>query len=176
MLARENAQVVVERDVLVSDGMGGHTVQTWTGYAQASSPIIPQSPEDFDDYQTMGVDLLFADPAWYGATNTPSVSGTQTVNNPGNVDATNLVLNFSGGSNYRLTNTTADPDHWVQIDYAGSIEVDVRNGTAFAGSTNVIGYLSKDGGRGFMRLLPGNNSMTLTGGGSCQITFKTPVM
>lgn len=174
LLARENAQVVVERDVLISDGMGGSTLQTWVGYAQASSPIIPQSPEDFDDYQTMGVDLLFSDPVWYGDENTPTVSGTTVVNNPGTVDATNMVLNFSGGSNYRLTNQTADPDHWVQIDASGAIEVDVRAGTAMQGSTNVIGFLSKDGGREFMRLAPGNNTMVLTGGGSCQITFRTP--
>lgn len=174
LIARENAQVTVERDVLISDGMGGHTTETWTGYAQASTPIVPQSPDDFDDFQTMAVDLLFSDPTWYGAENTPTVSGTTTVNNPGTIDATNMVLNFTGGSNYRLTNQTADPDHWVQIDYAGSIEVDVRNGTAYAGTTNVIGYLSKDGGRDFMRLAPGDNTMVLTGGGSCQITFKTP--
>lgn len=165
---RENAQIEIQRDVLVAGG----TLETWTGYAQAASTILPEIPEDFDSYQTLGVDLLFADPVWYGTANTPSVSGTTTVTNAGTVDATNMVLTFTGGSGYRLTNQTAD--RWVQIDDSGTIIVDVRAGTATKGGANIIGSLSKDGGREFMALVPGANTMVLTGGGSVQIAYSTP--
>lgn len=177
LFARENAQVEVERDILMPDGVGGTVLETWTGYAQAGSPILPETVDDFDDYATMSVDLLFADPVWYGSANSPSVSGTQNVTNPGTAQATNMVLTFTGGSNYRLTNNTVLADGnpiWVQIDASGTIVVDVRAGTAFQGSTNVIGLLSKSGTRAFMRLAPGVNSMTLTGGGSVSIAFDTP--
>jgi hypothetical protein len=174
LFSRENAQVEIQRDVLVSDGAGGSTLETWTGYAQSSSTIVPDTPEDFDSYQTVGVDLLFADPIWYGAALTPSVAGTDTVNNPGTVDATNLVLTFTGGANYRLTNQTTDPDRWVQVDDSGTIIVDVRAGTATKAGANIIGKLSKYGGREFMALVPGDNTMVLTGGGSVQIAFSTP--
>lgn len=97
-----------------------------------------------------------------------------TVNNPGNVQATNMTLTFTGGSNYRLTNNSTDPVSWLQIDDSGTIVVDTRAGTALKGSTNVIAALSKDGGREFMRLLPGDNNMVLTGGGSVTIDFATP--
>lgn len=176
LFARENTQVTIERDVLLSDGAGGHTLETWTARAQATTPISPQLPEDFDDYFTFSMDLLFADPIWYGTEVTETVSGTTVVNNPGQVDATNIILEFSGGSNYRLTNESTDPeDVWVQIDDSGSIVIDVRLGTAVkGGTTNVIGLLSHDGARPFMRLQPGDNTLTLTGGGSVDITFSPP--
>jgi hypothetical protein len=174
LFAREDAQVTIERDVLVPDGIGGTTLETWTGYAQASSPILPESPEDFDDHMTLSVDLLFADPIWYGDAVQHTVTGTGTYTNPGNVQATNMTLTFSGGSNYRLTNQTYDPDAWVQIDYSGTIVLDTRAGTAFAGATNVIGYLSKAGTREFMRLAPGANTLVLTGGGQVVIDYNIP--
>jgi len=70
LFAAENAQIEIQRDVLVAGG----STETWTGYAQAASTILPEQPEDFDSYQTVGIDLLFADPIWYGATNSVVVS------------------------------------------------------------------------------------------------------
>lgn len=72
LFADPDTQIVVERDVLISNGGGGNTLDTWTGYAQAASPIIPESSEDFDDYQRLGIDLLFADPIWYGSPGAPA--------------------------------------------------------------------------------------------------------
>ena len=176
LFARENAEVEIERDVLISDGAGGHSLETWTGRAQAAASFVPQRPEDFDDYITVGIDLLFADPVWYGEEITQTITGTEVLNNPGEIDATNMLLEFSGGSDYRLTNSSTSPeDVWVEIDRSGSIVIDVRAGTAVKdGTTNVIGWLAHDGARQFMRLIPGDNTLTLTGGGSVDVTFSPP--
>lgn len=176
LFARENSQVVIEQDVLWPDGMGGYEVQTWTGYCQVSNTILPLRPDDFDDYITMAVDLTFADPAWYGDPVSSEVSGSATVANDGVVDATNMILTFTGGSDYRLTNNSTDPATWVEVDRSGSIVVDVRQGTAVKDdTTNVIGYLSHDGSKTFFRLIPGDNDLVLTGGGTVTIDFSPPM-
>lgn len=176
LFARENTQVTIERDVLIPDGSGGSTVQTWTGYAQATTSIVPANPEDFDEYQTLSIDLLFADPVWYGDEQVEVVSGSATITNDGDIDATNLLLEFTGGADYRLTNQSTLPeDTWVEVDRSGTLAVDVRAGTAIKDpDINVIGYLSHDGSRQFMRLVPGDNDLVLTGGGSCTITYRVP--
>lgn len=174
LFSQEQRQVTVERDVLLPDGEST-ALETWTGYAQVQDVISPEMPEDFDDYATLGVDLLFSDPVWYGDAVQHTVTGTMGVTNPGDIQATNMTLTFSGGSNYRLTNNSFDPEAWVQIDESGTIILDNRAGTAFKGTENVIGSLSRQGTRsGFMALLPGSNDLVLTGGGQVVIDYYTP--
>lgn len=176
LFARENVQNVIERDVLTLDGMGGTEVQTLTGYCQSANPIVPLRSEDFDDFLVMGVDLLFSDPVWYGEAMSEVVTGSDVITNPGMIDATNMTLTFTGGADYRLTNNSTDPITWVEIDRSGDIVLDVRQGTAYKnGTTNVIGYLSHDGSRPWMRLIPGDNNLVLTGGGSVTIDYMPPV-
>lgn len=178
LFARENAQVVVEWDVLVPDGMDGTTTEVWTGYAQATTPITSEYPEDFNDYEACVIDLLFADPAWYGDEIVETITGTDVITNPGSVDATNMVITLIGGTDPRLTNESFDPDIWVQISRTlggDSVDIDVRQGTAIrSNGNNVIGYLSKDGARQFMRIAPGENTMTISGGGTATITYRPP--
>ena len=178
IFARENAQVTIERDVLIADGVGGYDMETWTGYAQASNAILPEYEEDFPDHQTCIIDLLFADPIWYGEEIVETITGTDVITNPGNVDATNMLIELIGGTDPRLTNETPDPEVWVQISRTlggDSVDIDTRAGTAVrSNGNNVIGYLSKDGARQFMRIVPGANTMTISGGGTATITYRPP--
>ena len=175
LFGQEGAQVAIERDVLLSDGIGGSELETWTGYAQVVTSMPPEFDEDFD-HMRITFDLLFADPVWYGDTVTQEISGTEVMNNPGSIEATNMILEFTGGSNYRLTNETLMPEDfwWFQVDHEGDVTVDVRAGTVVndVGET-LIGFISKNRTIPFFRLLPGDNDLVLTSG-SVTITFDTP--
>src|SRR5207247_2651758 len=106
------------------------------------------------------------------------------VDNPGHDIAAhaNLEIDLIGPlTDPRLTNATANPSVWVQ--YTGSIgsgqtlTLDVGGYTAALGDgTNLIGGISHSGARHWMGLLPGTNSLTLSGsgGGSAVLRFRPP--
>ncbi len=123
--------------------------------------------------------LLLADPYFYGPTVTVPLSGTVTVNNPGHdiCGHDGLQVDFTGGSSPRLTNSTPNPDVWVQYTGSpgGTVTLDTGRFTAISsGGTNLIGGVSHAGARHWMVLMPGNNSLTLTGGGSGELRFRPP--
>ncbi len=130
--------------------------------------------------------LLLADPFFYGPqiTEPLNVGQTVAVSNPGHdiVTHANLQVDFVGPlTNPRLTNTTSNPDVWVQ--YTGTIgsgttlTLDVGAYTAFAGTTNLIGGISHSGARHWMGLLPGTNSLTFSatsGAGTAAVRYRPP--
>jgi hypothetical protein len=173
-------QIAVVRQVLQPNG----STEEWTATCSVSDSFGIEFDDDSNDQAGVGVDLLFADPFWYGPSQSASVglSGTLAVDNPGEVIARKMVLTFNGPlTNARLTNTTMDV--WVQI--AGSISggdsIVVDTGAASVVRTsdgaNLIGALTQSGAREFMRLARGSNTLDLSataGSGNCGVVFSPP--
>lgn len=136
------------------------------------------SPVMFGDgMASFSVDLLLADPYFYSTPisytipyNTPF-----SVVNPGDDVAayTNNTVTFNGPLQYpRLTNTTTDPDTWLQLNtviIAGdSVTFDIANFTAFRQSDggNLGASVAHSGTLRWMSYLPGVNSVLLSSSGS----------
>jgi len=126
---------------------------------------------------TFVVDLLLADPFYYGAVQNVPISGTTVLTNPGDdFSPKNLVISFTGGTNPRLTNNTPSPVVYVQYTgtVSGTLVVEVSIPRARIGSTVVNSAITSSGSMWWMQLFPGINSLTLTGGGTCSVAY-TPV-
>lgn len=166
LFAREDEQLVITREVLLPAGM-----ETWSGLCEVRSSVAFDSDEDSDQERNLTVDLVFADPLWYGDEQTDTIGGSGSITNPGEVDSVTALLEFSGGSNYVLTNTTLGIS--LTINVSGPVTVDCAAGTVLADGDNAIGKVNITGSRDFMRLAPGANAMTLSSG-SCDVTFRPP--
>lgn len=132
------------------------------------------------------VDLLLADPFFYGAqvTSTLAVGVGQVVNNAGDVPVGGygMSLKFNGAlTNPQVTNSSISPNIWAKwtgsISGGDSITLDVAEFTALkqSDSTNQIGGVTYNPGPHgeWFYLAKGNNTLTLTasaGTGTC--TFK----
>lgn len=117
------------------------------------------------------VDLLLADPYFYSGEITQSFSGSRTFAALGDADTQRIRINFSGGTNPRLTNTTKGI--WTQWtgSAGGGVDLNSYNFTAVQGSTNVISGITHDGAYEWMRIGPDGDSLTLSGGGSASVTY-----
>lgn len=107
---------------------------------------------------------------WYGASTTIA-DGTHTVT--GTARTRRMTITFTGGTSPTLTNsTTGDVLAWTGGAVGGTaVVVDVETITATQGVTNVSGALTHS--RTFpMTLLPGSNTLVLTGGGSVSIAYN----
>jgi hypothetical protein len=134
------------------------------------------------------VELLLADPYFYGAqvTENFAVGTPVTVANPGHDVAAhnNFEVDLIGPlTNPRLTNSTPNPDVWVQytgtVSSGQTLRLSIPNFTAtrVSDSANLIAGISHSGTRYWMALTPGNNSLTLTassGSGTAQLRYKPP--
>lgn len=166
VFATETEQLVMTREVLLPSG-----VEEWSGLCEVASPVLFDADIDSDTERTLTVDLYFSDPLWYGAEQTDTIAGTDSLINGGEVAAVNSVITFSGGSDYVLENTTTGVT--LVVASSGTIVVDCAAGTALAGLTNVIGTVGVTGSRDFMRIAPGTNNFELNSG-SAQIVFRPP--
>lgn len=93
---------------------------------------------------------------------------------PGDAPTTQVKVQFSAGSGaQRLTNTTTgDYVQWTG-DTTTLVELDVAAFTATQSTSNVIGPVrSGTASYYWLRLLPGRNDFTLTGGGSVRLLYK----
>jgi hypothetical protein len=178
LFATETSQIVVEREVILPDG-AGTTTETWTAYAEVVDAAQFMPLENTDEIRKIEVPLLFSDPLWYGPIRSVALTSDTpvTVNNSGELTAEWVAVNFNDGTNPRLRNSTGN-DVWVEImlNIGASDTVYVRRGYCYRDSdgANLIGYLRHVGARSFMRLLRGDNLLTLTGGGTASISFREP--
>jgi len=128
------------------------------------------------------VDLLMADPFWYGA---PVVSAVPlagaTVTNVGTTAARKMVIRLNGPlTNPQLVNQSSSPV--TAVSYVGSItggnwvDLDTNNYTARDQTgASVIGNVTHSGDRSWMLLLPGVNAMLLNataGTGNASLTYS----
>jgi hypothetical protein len=179
ILAAETAQITVQREVILPDGLGGTTTQTWTAYAEVVDAAQFVPVEDNDELRRIEVPLLFSDPLWYGPLKSASLTsgGNVYVDNDGEMEATWVSVNFEDGTDPKLTNNTGD-NVWVQIlrNIDTGDVVYVRRGYCYrvSDNANLIGYLRHSGARSFMRLLRGTNNLSLTGGGTATVYFREP--
>lgn len=130
--------------------------------------------------------LLLADPYYYGGqvtTPIPLDTPTSVVNRGHDIAAHNGVqVDLIGPlTNPRLTNSTPNPDVWVQLDTvpAGqTVTLDVGAFTATrSDGANVINDIVHSGSRWWMGLLSGANTLTLTadsGTGSAVLRHQPP--
>lgn len=123
-------------------------------------------------------DLLLLDGYFHSAQAVSSgpITGTKSVLVDGDASTTRVTVTFSGGSTaQRLTNSTIGG--WVE--YTGStstaVTLDVAAFSALQGTTKRNGnvtFSQPDGTRPWFTLRPGVNTLVLTGGGSCTITWR----
>jgi hypothetical protein len=145
-------------------------------FQQSSTPLAMTGRARAD----FAVDFQLADPFFYGAPiMTTVISGTPvTIHNPGDDAAAyaGVTVEFIGGTNPVLTNTTASPVITCSAAGAiGDITLDVRNFLVSPGSYP-LGSIGHSGARSWFVLLPGDNTVTLTGGGTAKVTFSPPYL
>lgn len=129
-------------------------------------------------------DLTLADPYFYGEVEnvTLALDTPQVLNNLGDVNATQITLDFHGIlANAIVTNSTTEPDVWVRVGspIAGGdsvfLNVDTFTATRDSDSANLIGAVTRSGSRPWIVLTPGNNTVTLTatsGDGTVDMTWQ----
>lgn len=178
-------QLALQRTMLYVTGMETHNAQgeVASGAASAANEmdLVPATIR----FGTFTVDIVMADPWWYGPQQVITMPAT--INNPGDVEATNLLLAFNGPlTNPMLTNTSVSPN--IAVWYTGtiptgqSVNLDTSAFTAKDGAGNsIIGGVSHIGSLRWMLLEPGNNVITLTnqaggsvGTGSVSLTYSPP--
>ena len=112
-------------------------------------------------------------PFWVGAADTANTPPTLTV--AGNAPIHDMVVNFTGGTNARLTHTATGD--YIQIDDAtpgGGVRVNVGTGavTLISGGADHSNALRVNR-PWWMILDPGANAVTLTGGGTVSVDWFT---
>lgn len=179
----DGSQVVLTRRwKLTVDGTP--TITVADALAEISDPMAPTMTNRGRAEFTM--QLLLADPYFYGATVTTTVNlGTPvTVVNPGHDIAAHghLEVDLIGPlTNPVLTNTTPNPDAWVRYNAAipggQTVTLTVDSYLAFQGATNVIGKVANSGARHWMGLQRGTNTFTLSasaGTGHAVVRYRPP--
>lgn len=128
------------------------------------------------------VDLLMADPFWYGTQVVGSVPvAGATLTNAGTATVRKMVIRLNGPlTNPQLVNQNTSPI--TAVSYVGTIaggewvDLDTDNYTARNQlGASVIGNVTHSGDRSWMKLLPGANAMLLNvsaGTGNAQITYS----
>lgn len=103
-----------------------------------------------------------------------TTDGAFAIEVPGDAPTTKVRVRFNSGSGaQRLTNTTTDDFVQYTGSTSTSVLLDVADFTATQSSSNVIGAVrSGTASYYWMRLMPGRNDFTLTGGGSVRLLYK----
>lgn len=122
--------------------------------------------------------MIATDPFWYAVdavSESTAISGTPTsiaINNRGNIDAPLIVTIAASAdcSAITLTNTTDSGRQFaladVQLVSGQTAVVNAALGTVYRGTSNAINTFSGS----FLSLLPGDNTITYTGG-NCTLTL-----
>jgi hypothetical protein len=175
LFADTSQQLEIEKKVRYLDGL-----LTLTGRASHDGGMSPEW-QGHRTIATFSVDLVFADPYWYGALESDVVpSGGGPLVNPGDVRADAMTITLTGPLTNPILKNMSHPAK-PYVKYTGTIGagvtvvLDTEEFTALLGSTNVIGAISHAGTPRWMELLPGTNTMTLTGGaGSATVAYHPP--
>lgn len=166
LFATEESQLTCSREVLLPSG-----TEVWDALCEVQGNVVFDSEEDSDQERSLSVDLVFADPLWYGPPASVAIGGSSDLTNPGEVDIVNATIELSGGSNYVLTNVTKNIT--LTILASGNVTVDCASGTVDNSGSNAIGLVSVEGARDFMRFAPGINNLELSSG-SGHVLFRPP--
>lgn len=176
----------------VSTGIptGVPTMVSATALAEVAGNMQVQTQGPASTLATFSIDLLLADPYFYGPPVSfaiPYSTATSVLNTGDDVAAYyNNTVTFYGPLQYpRLTNSTTNPTTWVQlntvISAGDSITFDVANFTAtrMSDGANLSGSVAHSGTRRWMSYNPGVNQLLLSSGnindtGSCTVTFVPP--
>ena len=198
LFAPRGAQLALQRTLKFVTGTEVHTAlgdayNPSSGGFAAGGGGLGSDQWDFtpvtQTYGTFTVDIVMADPWWYGPQQTPTLTSTGlTVTSSGDVEHDHPVITLNGPlTNPRVSNTSVLP--FVQVWYNGTINsghyltLDCGAFTAIDDLTNSqVGNVFHAGSVHWMVLEPGNNVMTLdrfdTGGnpgtGNAVITYSPP--
>lgn len=166
------------------------TLVTATAQAEIADSMAPSMTGRHRAEFTMR--LLLADPFFYGPeiVETFSVGETISVLNAGHDIAAygNFHIDLVGPlTNPRLTNTSFEPDVYVQFNMAIPSGVTIRlsvpdftartiEGYEITGVVNLTTNVTHSGARFWMGLYPGINSLTLSGsgGGTAVLRYRAP--
>lgn len=109
-------------------------------------------------------------------TTTPAKSGTFSVNIPGNQAATDVILEFAGGTAQKLTNTTRNAfvEFSTLVTTGTPAIVDAAAFSVTQGTVDVSDDLTFSPAlqSSMFILSPGANKFTLTGGGTVKLKYK----
>lgn len=172
-------------DLFWSPGQQLDLTKRW--FQNASAPVLMQATAKAELAGTMdptmtgrtradfGVDLLLADPFFYGAevSQTIEVGEELTISNVGDVESwVDLTIEFEGElQRPTLWNLTADPLIRMTLDtlipLGSSVDISVGEYTAVRSQDRLdIGStIDRAGSRSWFKLLPGNNTIKLTSDG-----------
>lgn len=155
----ENAATPVLRTATAKAELAGTMDPTMTGRTRA----------DF------AVDLLLADPYFYGPEITTNlvVDDEVIVNNPGDISTwISLKIELNGQlASPVITNLTTNPTTWMRVNTlvtSNAVNVDVGNFvvTNTLDNSSLLSSVTHSGFEGWMKLLPGNNTLKLTSNGA----------
>lgn len=149
--------------------------------------VVPRGPLHAD----LIVDLLLADPLWYGTTQQittlpfSSVPYSGTVNNPGSYRSEKFVVTITCGASTSITNPQiAIGSTWVKytgtVSAGQSLQIDVGNFTATKAGSSVISAITWDQGQArWLLLQKGSNTIQVTADGisntpTLYVTFYPP--
>jgi hypothetical protein len=166
------------------------TLITATAMAEVAGNMQIQTQGANADSATFSIDLLLADPYFYGPSTTtviPYNTPTTILNTGDDVAAyVSNTITFFGPLQYpNLTNSTTTPDTWLQLNtviLAGdSILFDASEFTAYRASdgANLSGLVTHSGTKRWMSYNPGNNNLLLTSynnldTGNASVSFIAP--
>lgn len=185
ILGKLKSQIKFERDVILKDGY----LDTWFAYGEyVGDALTPNWSDNSDEETNFSIDLLFADPFWYGRLYTsPTMTagaGNAAIVNSGDLEAIDstititasttlvnpVVTNSTNGISFTLTTT---------LNAADSIVVDTKYPRVkrTSDNANLIGTLTNVGSRSFMEFDRGTNNVALTatsGTGTAVAAFYPP--
>lgn len=161
-----------------TDDLGSHTAST------VGTVDTAPSWRQINAFQAqLTVDVFLPDPFFYGAEQLQALAlDTPTViTNAGDAATTHIGIDLAGQlANPRVTNSTPDPEVWVQVGsavaVADSVTLDVENSLIERASdgANLIGAVTHSGARAWFGLKRGDNTVELTadsGAGSATVRW-----
>lgn len=171
-------QLTMQRTMLYLSGYETHTA---LGEASSQMDLQPVTIK----LGTFTVDITMANPWWYGPQQVVSIPST--INQPGDVESTHMVITLHGPlTNPMVSNTSITPALAVwyngTIGAGATVTLDTSAFTAVDnGGNSVLGSLAHTGSMWWMLLEPGANIITLTnqaggavGSGTATITYSPP--
>lgn len=159
---------------------------TLTGLAECSNTMSPSMMAG-GTRATLTVDLVMADPFWYGPEAEQEVTAAgATLEHVGSAPCVDMLIELVGPLlNPRLRNTLTG----VEVRYSGAVAggetvtLDTANFTALLDGDNVVGNVRHLGAPQWMVLLPGEQALELNnwqggavGAGSATITYRPPYL
>ena len=154
---------------VLSRTVAGRTA-AWNVNAEVAN-VVEFTPASDTMYNAV-VEFLCADPFWTGAL--ASAATVDIASSPHTFTATNNGTAANERGTITILGAITDPkiqigDIWVKysgtVTAGGTLIIDCNNYTAAKGTADVTGSITHGGAAAWMRLLPGANTVTVTGSG-----------